>query len=209
MASQDFRWQTVEGGSPQPTLFDLPEREVGIGEYRGLEFLHVRAKRIINEVGPKSPVPFNYTINAYRGCSHACTFCLSPETPILMADGRTLPIALLSPGRSHLRNRARRQLPPLRDHDGARQVDDDAARPSSHARGRHRLLASGDHRFLTGRGWKHVTGTVGKGPLQRPHLTLNNALLGTGRFAHQPKHDDDYRRGYLCGMIRGDGHVGH
>lgn len=78
MAASSFRWQTAENA--QPTLFDLPEREIGIGEYRGLEFLHVRAKKIINEVGPKSPVPFRYTINAYRGCSHACVFCFARPT---------------------------------------------------------------------------------------------------------------------------------
>ncbi len=70
------------------------------------------------------------------------------------------------------------------------------------------LLASGDHRFLSNRGWKHVIGTEW-GPLCRPHLTLNNKLMGTGHFAAPPKDDTDYRRGYLCGMIRGDGHVGH
>ncbi len=74
----DFRWQTAGGG--QPTLFDLPEREIGTGEFRGLEFLHVRAKKIINEIGPKSPVPFRYTINAYRGCSHACLYCFARPT---------------------------------------------------------------------------------------------------------------------------------
>ncbi len=41
----------------------------------------------------------------------------------------------------------------------------------------------------------------------RPHLTTNNSLLGTGRFADPPRHDSDYRRGYLCGLIRGDGHL--
>ncbi len=68
-------------------------------------------------------------------------------------------------------------------------------------------MTSGDHRFLTDRGWKHVTGTdCGEG--QRPHLTVNNKLLGTGRFAAGPDHGPDYRRGYLCGMIRGDGTLG-
>ena len=66
------------------------------------------------------------------------------------------------------------------------------------------LVASGEHRFLSDRGWKHVTGAE-QGPRQRPHLTLNNKLMGVGRFAEPPKHDADYRRGYLCGMIRGDG----
>jgi DNA repair photolyase len=40
----------------------------------------VRARTIINEVGPNSPVPFRYTINAYRGCSHACAYCFARPT---------------------------------------------------------------------------------------------------------------------------------
>jgi DNA repair photolyase len=44
------------------------------------------------------------------------------------------------------------------------------------------LIASGDHRFLTERGWKYVTeSTTGTG--QRPHLTLNNKLMGFGAGA--------------------------
>jgi DNA repair photolyase len=69
------------------------------------------------------------------------------------------------------------------------------------------LIASGDHRFLTDRGWKHVIGQE-QGPLQRPFLTLNNKMIGVGGCADSPVVDDDYRRGYLCGMIRGDGHLG-
>ncbi|MBV9095031.1 MAG: hypothetical protein JO132_14345, partial [Streptosporangiaceae bacterium] len=65
------------------------------------------------------------------------------------------------------------------------------------------LVCSGDHRFLTQRGWKHVTGAE-SGPLRRPFLTVNNKLMGVGRFAEPPKDTADYRRGYLCGMIRGD-----
>jgi radical SAM superfamily enzyme YgiQ (UPF0313 family) len=80
-------------------LFDEPvfEREPGRGEFRGMEFLHVRAQRIINEV-PGAPFGFRYTINAYRGCSHACTYCLAGDTPILMADGGTRPLADVRPG---------------------------------------------------------------------------------------------------------------
>jgi hypothetical protein len=69
------------------------------------------------------------------------------------------------------------------------------------------LVASGDHRFLTRRGWKHVTGKE-QGHDRRPHLTLNDELLGTGTFAASPDDWPDYRRGYLCGLIRGDGHIG-
>jgi DNA repair photolyase len=69
------------------------------------------------------------------------------------------------------------------------------------------LITSGDHRFLSDRGWKYVSG-AGQGADRRPHLTLNNKLIGTGRFAEPPKDTTEYRRGYLCGMIRGDGHLG-
>ena len=68
------------------------------------------------------------------------------------------------------------------------------------------LITSADHRFLTGRGWKHVIGAE-QGPMQRPHLTLNSKLMGTGAFAESPLGTCEYKRGYLCGMIRGDGHL--
>jgi len=37
---------------------------------------------------------------------------------------------------------------------------------------------------------------------------MRNSLIGTGAFAPQPVEDSDYRRGYLCGILRGDGHIG-
>ena len=82
VAARELRWQLAQDDkeASQPALFDVPEREIGTGEFRGLEFLHVRARTIINKVGPKSPVPFRYTINAYRGCSHACVFCFARPT---------------------------------------------------------------------------------------------------------------------------------
>ena len=47
-----------------------------------------------------------------------------------------------------------------------------------------------------------------RGQPDRPHLTTRNRLVGTGAFAPQPVHDADYRRGYLCGIVRGDGTLG-
>ena len=69
------------------------------------------------------------------------------------------------------------------------------------------LVGSADHRYLTERGWKFVTGTQ-CGAARRPHLTTGNKLMGTGEFAKSPEHDDNYRAGYLCGMVRGDGSLG-
>jgi DNA repair photolyase len=77
-----LRWRTVEN-DPQGTLFtdeELVERHVGRGEFRGLEFFHVRARTVINQVPAASRMPFSHTINAYRGCSHACVYCFARPT---------------------------------------------------------------------------------------------------------------------------------
>jgi DNA repair photolyase len=80
-----LRWRLAEEEDPggQGALFDgdqLVERHIGTGEYRGMEFLHVNARTIINEVPAASRMPFRHTINAYRGCSHACTYCFARPT---------------------------------------------------------------------------------------------------------------------------------
>src|SRR4051812_30213041 len=172
-----------------------------------MEFLHVRAKRIINDVGADTPYGFRYTINAYRGCSHACSYCQTGDTPILMGDGRVKLLTDVRIGdeiygtkvvgryRRYVRTTVLDKWTVWRRAYRVR-LDDGTE-----------LIASADHRFLSNRGWKHVTGTE-QGPDCRPHLTLNNELIGTGQFAMPPKVDDDYKRGYLCGMIRGDGTCG-
>lgn len=69
------------------------------------------------------------------------------------------------------------------------------------------LTAGGDQTLLTYRGWKRVTGAE-QGRARRPHLTLSTKLLGSGPFYDSPAESQPYRRGYLCGLIRGDGHIG-
>ena len=80
---QGFRWRLAGDDCGQPSLFsdeELFDRHVGHGEFRGLEFLHVNAKRIINPVPAQSRMGFRFTINAYRGCSHACAYCFARPT---------------------------------------------------------------------------------------------------------------------------------
>jgi DNA repair photolyase len=43
-------------------------------------FYEVRAKSIINRVPEASQVPFRWTINPYRGCTHACAWCFARPT---------------------------------------------------------------------------------------------------------------------------------
>jgi DNA repair photolyase len=204
-----LRW-TLAATEENGALFPderVATRHVGKGAYTGLEFLHVNARTIINTVPPQSQMPFRHTINAYRGCSHACAYCTAGETPILMGDGTTKPMAEVLTGDlvyGTVRRGVYRRyvITEVLDHwstvrHACRTTLEDGTQ----------LITSGDHRFLTDRGWKHVTDT-GWGAVQRAHLTVNNRLLGTGRFAAGPDHGPDYRRGYLCGMIRGDGTIG-
>jgi DNA repair photolyase len=78
-----FRWQLAEEEQLPPQLFadgQLVDRHVGAGEYRGYEFLEVRAKRLINRLPASGRLPFSHTVNAYRGCSHACSYCFARPT---------------------------------------------------------------------------------------------------------------------------------
>ena len=77
-----LRW-ALASSEESGTLFAderAATRHVGRGAYAGMEFLHVNARSIINRVPEESLMPFRYTINPYRGCSHACTYCFARPT---------------------------------------------------------------------------------------------------------------------------------
>ncbi|MFL5845264.1 MAG: LAGLIDADG family homing endonuclease [Solirubrobacteraceae bacterium] len=205
-----MRWQnlTIEGGE-QASLPGYREaatvRHFDAPEALDTRFYEIRAKSALNRVPQKSQMPFPWTINPYRGCSHACTYCLSGETLLLAADGRTRTMADLAIGdslygtvfdgtyRRYTRTEVRDKWITLKP--AYRTTLEDGTE----------LVTSGDHRFLTERGWKHVApGDC----CQRPHLTRNNELMGVGSFAKAPDLSADYMRGYLCGMVRGDGTLG-
>lgn len=78
-----MRWKLADDTGGQGAFFkdeDLVERHVGTGEFRGLEFLHVNARTIINEIPKAAMLPFRFTVNVYRGCSHACSYCFARPT---------------------------------------------------------------------------------------------------------------------------------
>ncbi len=185
---------------------DVVVRRFDAPEALDTRFHEVRTKSAINRVPEASRVPFEWTVNPYRGCSHACPYCQWGATPVLMGDGRTRKLEDLRVGDEIIGtvpDGAYRRYVKTEVLDHWMTVKPVWAVTLEDGT---RLLTSGDHRFLSNRGWKHVCNSARSEP-DRPHLTTNNSLLGTGRFADPPRHDLDYRRGYLCGLIRGDGHL--
>jgi DNA repair photolyase len=182
---------------PVVRTFDAPEAV-------GIRFHEVEARSALNSVPPLGFADFRWTINPYRGCTHACAYCTSPETRVLKGDGRPVPIADLRIGDeiygTRIEGRYRRYVK-------TRVLDHWETRKPAYAirlENGTELIASGDHRFLSDRGWKHVTGSE-QGRARRPHLTSNNRLLGIGVSEGPVGWSRSYRQGYLCGAIRGDG----
>lgn len=55
-------------------------RSVTTPEFSGIRFHEVMAKSALNRVAGDPALPFDWTINPYRGCSHGCTFCFARNT---------------------------------------------------------------------------------------------------------------------------------
>jgi DNA repair photolyase len=60
-------------------LFEIARRTFDTPEFRGIECIEVEAHSVINKVRG-SYVPFDWTINPYRGCVHACVYCFARPT---------------------------------------------------------------------------------------------------------------------------------
>jgi DNA repair photolyase len=204
-----MRWDNLkietEEGARLPGYRDpATVRRFDAPEALDMRFYEIHAKSALNRVPEASRMPFRWTINPYRGCSHACVYCLAGDTPILMADGRTRPLSDLRVGdeiygteqegttyRRYVRTRVRAHW--ATEKVAYRVTLEDGTE----------IVASGDHRFLTNRGWKHVQ-RAERGQTPRPFLTPAVSLVGPGRFVAPPGDTPEYRRGYLCGAVRGD-----
>ncbi len=77
-AAGSFRWSGLSGGDEGWFPPDGPV--LGRGAYAGLRFHEVRARTVLNKVPAGARVPFPWTVNVYRGCSHACTYCFARPT---------------------------------------------------------------------------------------------------------------------------------
>jgi DNA repair photolyase len=83
-----MRWdeQRVEK-EDEGRLFGLAEEAVvrtfDAPEALGIRFHEVRAKSALNRV-PGGRYGFNWTVNAFRGCTHACAYCFARRTHVYL-----------------------------------------------------------------------------------------------------------------------------
>jgi DNA repair photolyase len=83
-----MRWSDLVSGDaaaapPDGLPITLPgavARTFDTPGFAGMTFYEIRAKSLINRVPSASRVPFEWTINPYRGCSHACVYCFARNT---------------------------------------------------------------------------------------------------------------------------------
>lgn len=82
-----MRWENLspdsEHGRADTALFGadaVTTRTFDTPEFRGITFHEIRARSIVNRVPGASRMPFEWTVNPYRGCSHACVYCFARKT---------------------------------------------------------------------------------------------------------------------------------
>jgi DNA repair photolyase len=155
-------------------------RSVAPPGFAGITFHEVRARSALNRV-PAGPMPFEWTVNPYRGCSHACVYCLVPETPVLLADGRRKAIGDLVPGDRVIGTRRLGRYRRLVETDVRAVWNTEKPAYEIELTDGTVLVASADHRFLSGRGWTYVSGSI-EAPRRRCLEPREDNLIGVGDF---------------------------
>ena len=83
---QGMRWQgqsigaRVPGALPGLDANDGLVRTVRTPEFAGITFHEVLAKSALNRIPAAAQLPFEWTVNPYRGCTHACVYCFARNT---------------------------------------------------------------------------------------------------------------------------------
>ncbi|MEV5433386.1 Rv2578c family radical SAM protein [Streptomyces sp. NPDC052701] len=83
-----MRWENLTADSGHERAGDaalfgadaVVSRTFDAPEFRGVTFHEVRARSILNRVPGASRMPFEWTVNPYRGCTHACVYCFARRT---------------------------------------------------------------------------------------------------------------------------------
>ena len=76
-----MRW-TSQNATPPAGSLQIPGllQTTRTPEFAGVRFHEVMAKSALNKVPARSAMPFPWTVNPYRGCSHACVYCFARNT---------------------------------------------------------------------------------------------------------------------------------
>ena len=177
-----MRWQGQKiQNSDEAALLPLKGlvRSVRTPEFEGVTFHEVASRTALNRVPGQSNMPFEWTINPTRGCLHRCVYCLSPDTLILMADGRQKPLREITVGDKIIGTYLEGQYQRFTETEVSAKWGTRKPAYRITLNDGTELTASGDHRFLTERGWKYVA-PAPAGITVRPHLTTNSRLMGFG-----------------------------
>lgn len=84
-----MRWDhlrlSARGRDEAPSLFGdattgVTVRTFDTPGFRGITCYEVRARSVLNRVPAASRMPFRWTVNPYRGCTHACRYCFARNT---------------------------------------------------------------------------------------------------------------------------------
>lgn len=81
-----MRWQGQKLGDTDAAALPGLEDRTGVlrtvttPEFAGMTFHEVLSKSALNKIPGGSRMPFTWTINPYRGCSHACIYCFARGT---------------------------------------------------------------------------------------------------------------------------------
>ena len=134
-------------------------------------------------------VGFSWSVNPYRGCFHACAYCMSGDTQVSMGDGTSRALANVRVGDEVYGTE--------RTADGRRFVRASVVAHWRSVKEAFRvcledgttIVASGDHRFLSEDGWKRVVGTDSAGTRS---LTPTDSVLGIGPRARGSSRNPEY-----------------
>jgi intein/homing endonuclease len=140
-----------------------------------------------------------------RGCPCSCFYCVTGETLITLSNRKVIPIKDISIGDSILgiikagqyyeyvesivenKNKLIKKVYEIELENGMK------------------VKCSKDHQWFTDRGWKYTKKSETE---QRPYLTINNYMRILSKMNITPLETYDYKKGYLSGVIQGDGHLG-
>src|SRR3954471_15793947 len=79
-----MRWETQaarhEDELRLPGVGDAVVRRFDAPEAMDIRFHEVRTKSALNRIPTGARLPFEWTVNPYRGCTHACVYCFARPT---------------------------------------------------------------------------------------------------------------------------------